>query len=391
MTWNISKELLEKNMIQHYVNDIIRSEWNDGGTSKIHKVAKPNKYLTPIPRKVWESTLNAYFEQNNMRQESKNVANPKKEDIVILNCIYLPLFSALDQLSLDRFDIEHIATKDQMKSLITISKSVGLPISSIANLCYLPEKVNRCKGAKTFYQDVNYKKYIDLNEVEKKYSFTKEEDLEWIEMPYNSFDAEVLKEYYMTFLNKRFKIQKEMFYNSLNIEAANEDDEFEELPETRIEEDKYRDDDKGIDVKETYSDFHNECLMVIQNKLETSLKKQSRSIYIANDNSIGVAISVSKKYKQGTRDKYWFAYRTSYAEKMQSCKAMYVAYGCESGANIILIPIEVLESTKHRLRYTEKDGRIHWHVVFYRNEDGSMTWQHSLPEVVEKDLSQYRI
>lgn len=390
-TWNMSKQLLEKNMIQHYVNDIIRSEWNDGGTSKIHKVAKPNKYLIPIPRKVWESTLNAYFEQNNMRQESKNFANPRKEDIVILNCIYLPLFTALDQLSLDKFDIEHIATKDQMKSLITISKSDGLPISSIANICYLPEKVNRSKGAKNFYQDINYKKYIDLNEVEKKYSFTKAQDLEWMDIPYNSFDAEVLKEYYMTFLNKRFKRQKEIFYNSLNIDETEEDGDFEEFSDTKLEEDNYSDYEKTTDLKESYSDFHNECLRVIEKKLKANLIKQSRSIYISDDNSVGVAISVSKKYKQGTRDKFWFAYRTSFAEKLQSCKAKYVAYGCESYANVILIPIEVLESTKHRLRYTEKNGRIHWHIVFYRNEDYSMTWQLSLPEVIETDLSQYRI
>jgi len=278
-----------------------------------------------------------------------------------------------------------------MKSLIAICKSDGLPISSIANLCYLPEKVNRSKGPKTFYQDVNYKKHIDLDEVEKKYSFTKAEDLEWMEMPYNSFDAEVLKEYYMTFLNKRFKKQKEMFYDSLNIEAADEDDDFAVLPESKIEEENHSDDEKVIGVKETYSDFHDECLQIIQRKLKISLTKQSRNIYIANDNSVGVAISVSKKYKQGTRDKFWFAYRTSYAEKMQSCKAMYVAYGCESCENVILIPIEVLESIKHRLRYTEKDGRIHWHVVFFRNDNGSFSWQHSIPEVVETDLAQYII
>lgn len=212
-----------------------------------------------------------------------------------------------------------------------------------------------------------------------------------MDIPYNSFDAEVLKEYYMTFLNKRFKRQKEIFYNSLNIDETEEDGDFEEFSDTKLEEDNYSDYEKTTDLKESYSDFHNECLRVIEKKLKANLIKQSRSIYISDDNSVGVAISVSKKYKQGTRDKFWFAYRTSFAEKLQSCKAKYVAYGCESYENVILIPIEVLESTKHGLRYTEKNGRIHWHIVFYRNEDYSMTWQHSLPEVIETDLSQYRI
>lgn len=381
-TWDTNRKLLEKNMIQHYVNDIIRKEWNDGGTSKIHKVAKPNKYLTPISRKVWESTLNDYFEQNNIRQESKNVANPKKEDIVILNCIYLSVFTAFDQLSLDKFDVEHIATKDQMKSLISICKSDGLPISSIANLCYLPEKVNRCKGSKTFYQDVNYTKHIDIKEVETKYSFTKAEELEWMDMPYNAVDAELLKEYYMSFLNKRFKKQKEMFYNSLNIE--NDEDDFQDIKEVNIEQ-------KGTNTRETYSDFHEECLHVIEKKLKVSLKKQSKSVYISQDNSIGVAISVSKKYKQGARDKFWFAYRTSVAEKMEICKSIYIAYACETYKNVILIPIEILESNKHKLRYTEKDGKVHWHVVFFKNSNGDFVWKHSIPKVCDIDLTKYII
>ena len=135
-------------MIQHYVCDIIESEWNDGGTSKIHKAAKPNKYINPISALRWETVLDSYFEKSYMRQESKKIANPSKEDIVILNCIHLPLFTAMDQLSLDTFDIEHIATKDQMKYKINNCKGSGLPISSIANLCYLPETVNRSKKIK---------------------------------------------------------------------------------------------------------------------------------------------------------------------------------------------------------------------------------------------------
>lgn len=216
-TWNNSKLLLEKNMIQHYVYDIITSEWSDGGTSKIHTAVRPNKYLNPISKNAWEGALNAWFEKNNIRLEKKNVSNPKKEDIVLLNCIYLPIFSAMDQLSMENFDIEHIATKEQTKKLIDICKGSGLPISSIGNLCYLPQKVNRSKGEKTFYQDVKYLKHIDLMEVETKYSFTKKHDLEWMDMPYTKDDFEFLKENYIQFISNRFLKQKEMFYNSLNI------------------------------------------------------------------------------------------------------------------------------------------------------------------------------
>ena len=215
--WKESRNLLRKNMPQHYVCDIVESEWNDGGTSKIHKVAKPNKYLTPITILRWETVLNSYFEQSNARQESKKIANPSKEDIVILNCIYLPLFTAMDQLSLDNFDIEHIAPKDQLKQKINNCRGLGLPISSIANLCYLPQTVNRSKRDKTFYQDKSYLIHINLSEIENKYSFTKEQDMEWLDLQYLVGDFEVLKDDYLSFLKRRFKKQKEMFFKSFRL------------------------------------------------------------------------------------------------------------------------------------------------------------------------------
>lgn len=85
------------------------------------------------------------------RTERKSIANPKSEEYVLLNCIYLNTFTAMDQLSVDKFDIEYIAPKEQMRKLIDVCKGDGLPVSCIANLCYLPEKANRSKGARKFY------------------------------------------------------------------------------------------------------------------------------------------------------------------------------------------------------------------------------------------------
>lgn len=44
------------------------------------------------------------------------------------------IFTAMDQLSIDRFDVEHIAPKEQMRKLIEACDGDGLPISCIANL-----------------------------------------------------------------------------------------------------------------------------------------------------------------------------------------------------------------------------------------------------------------
>ena len=61
----------------------------------------------------------------------------------------------MDQLSIDKFDVEHIAPKEQMRKLIEACKGEGLPISCIANLCYLPEYVNRSKKDRNFIKIKN--------------------------------------------------------------------------------------------------------------------------------------------------------------------------------------------------------------------------------------------
>ncbi len=156
--WKEKEKILIQNMRQYYVYDIITNYWSDGGTAKIHSAAKPNRYMQPISGRTWSVELDRFFEKSLQRSESEKIANPKREEYVLLNCIYLKTFSALDQLSDLKFDVEHIATKDQMKSLIKGCKGQGLPISCIANLCYLPEYDNRSKGKYNFYQDKAYKK-----------------------------------------------------------------------------------------------------------------------------------------------------------------------------------------------------------------------------------------
>lgn len=216
--WKDKKDIIQKNLLHYYVYDILTNYWFEGGTGKIHAAYKPsNRYLNPISDRSWMVAIGGYFESTMQRQESEKVKNVSKEDYVFLNCIYLNTFTAMDQLSIEKFDVEHIAPKAQMQKLIKKTNSHGLPISSIANLCYLPEFANRSKRDKNFYQDKKYRKLIDLNEVEAKYSFTTESDLEWMDIDYGVNDTEFLIESYNEFLNSRFQTLKELFCKSLGI------------------------------------------------------------------------------------------------------------------------------------------------------------------------------
>ena len=53
-----------------------------------------------------------------------------------------------------------------------------LPVSCIANLCYLPEDINRGKGEKTIYEIHNMSMPIGV--LENKFSFTSSADFDWM-------------------------------------------------------------------------------------------------------------------------------------------------------------------------------------------------------------------
>ena len=224
--WKSAINILKETIWKYYVYDILCKYWADGGTNKIHKANNEDRYFKEITFTQFDTVYNEFSENEISRHEVSQVSSPSEKDYVVLNTIYLNEFTAMDQLSLDKFDVEHIATKKQMKLLIEKVKiKDGLPISHIANLCYLPESVNRSKKWANFYQDIGYLKELNLllsndiegklKYIENKYSYTTREELEWMNYPYKIDDADLLKESYLDFLKNRNKKIKRKFMLAL--------------------------------------------------------------------------------------------------------------------------------------------------------------------------------
>ena len=383
-SWNEKKNILKKNLLQYYVYDILTNYWSEGGTGKIHAAAKPNRYMNEISGSAWRVALDSYFEKSMQRAEKKNIATLKNEEYVFLNCVYLKTFTAMDQLSIEKFDVEHIAPKEQMRKLINQCNGDGLPISCVANLCYLPEYVNRSKGDKNFYQDTKYLSHVELNEIETKYSFTEEEDLEWMDMPYEKDDFSVLKEYYSKYCVERFESIKNLFCESLGINIENtikEENETSTVVEPILKENKDR-------VK-----FSDKCVYRLSEEKKIELLKVGKNAYISKDKKKGFVVTTSKTYKQGGREKYWFAYRRNPLKKIEECTEMYILYGCKDKSNVLCIPVDKIEQMLERLNFsTDDDGVItHWHIVFYKDTVGNFTWMLSKPEIEEIDINSFLI
>jgi len=386
--WDDKKDILIKNLRLYYVYDIITNYWSEGGTSKIYSAAKPNRYMSEISPRAWKTALDGFFDKSMFRTESKQIANPRSEEYVFLNCIYLNTFTAMDQLSIARFDVEHIAPKEQMKKLIAACGGAGLPISCIANLCYLPEYVNRSKRDRNFYQDTKYLRHINLAEVERKYSFTTSDDLEWMDMPYEgteSFDE--LKQFYTDFCINRFATMKKLFCESMGIDydsmiSIKEEDDVIVTASAVV----------SSSVSATMR-FTAECIKRIEDSIGEKLLKIGGVVYKTADNKKGYVFSSSKSYRQGNRNKYWYGYRRSPLETISDCDEKYLVYGCRDDKEVLCVPYNIIEERTERMNYSSDDnGEItHWHIIFLRDSSGHMTQLLSRPVLEEVGMDSYKV
>lgn len=213
--WASIKDTFDKNIIKIYTMDIIGQKWKGSGDKKLDNILI-NKfhYNKEIPWEEFELSLDSYYaSMNSERNERRQVKNPAESEKLILNIIYSKIFTAADQTDGSNYDIEHLATKNLMKNKIcSYSDDFRLPISSVANLCLLPEYDNRTKQDKTIYEDEEYLNSVDIKMVEQKYSFTKKEDMEWLE---KDLTEDEFREAYINFLDKRFMAMKEKIKDSI--------------------------------------------------------------------------------------------------------------------------------------------------------------------------------
>ena len=139
--------------------------------------------------------------------------------------------------------------------------------------------------------------------------------------------------------------------------------------------------------------FADKCILRLAEVLNTDLFKVGRSTYKSTDGKRGYIITTSKMYTQGSREKYWFAYRRNPLDELSDCTEKYVAFGCKDEKTLIVLPVNTIESKLEHLNVSkDEDGNIsHWHMVFFRDAYGKITWMLSRPNIEEIDINQYLV
>ncbi|MCD8379262.1 MAG: hypothetical protein LUC95_02810 [Lachnospiraceae bacterium] len=202
-----------------------------------------------------------------------------------------------------------------------------------------------------------------------------------MDMPYQGAkDFGELKQFYEEFCNSRFKLLKKLFCVSMGIdyEAMNM------IPEET--------DHSVLEISEgntgrVAKDITTFCMEKVEEHIGERLYKSGRSVYRSADGNKGFIVCVSKSYRQGDREKYWYAYRRPAVENIKDCAEKNIVYICKDAGDVVIYPAEAMEKLTDAMNYSsDDDGKVtHWHVVFFRDSSGHMTQMLSKPEIREID------
>jgi hypothetical protein len=121
-----------------------------------------------------------------------------------------------------------------------------------------------------------------------------------------------------------------------------------------------------LEAAEEVANFHAEVASTVAKHLKVELLESTQTCFSSTNDEDRIVCAVSKRYKRGTHDRYWYAIKPKQVEFLTSAKRGYVALGCGGPDLIVLIPAEKFVPALDGMRQTETEGgRTYWHVELF--------------------------
>lgn len=178
---------------KHYLFDIVRNHWSGSGDTTmdnlvLNEVSDSHRLLNDINEETFRSTIYNYLTEENTNTK----LSIRSENKLLLN--YLLRLRVQPQPSTKvRYDFDHIIPKARFDVKIDVKKFMA--ISSPCNLCIIPSSLNRSKGERTIYEDIerNVLKSVDSKMLEN-FSYPLKSELVFISDP-NTFTLDSYNSY----------------------------------------------------------------------------------------------------------------------------------------------------------------------------------------------------
>jgi hypothetical protein len=115
--------------------------------------------------------------------------------------------------------------------------------------------------------------------------------------------------------------------------------------------------------------YHQECVARIEAHLRIPLVQQGRAAYASASGENRLICLVSKEYRRATSIRYWYAFHPAQKEFLEQGKQSFVALGCGSPKYVLLIPSSEFIKKLPKMRTTETNNRLYWHVEVFKKGD----------------------
>ena len=112
--------------------------------------------------------------------------------------------------------------------------------------------------------------------------------------------------------------------------------------------------------------FHDACIRRIEKVLGTTLLKRSRATFAAADRDLRLICAISREHVRGGTHSYWFAFHPHQAEYLSESRDSYVAFGCGSEHQLLLIRYSEFEPWLQGMNETTTQNGTYKHVSIFR-------------------------
>lgn len=135
--------------------------------------------------------------------------------------------------------------------------------------------------------------------------------------------------------------------------------------------------------------FHEECIVRIQDRLKLLLIRRSKATFISTKKDTALICAVSREHDTSVGTGYWFAFHTHQRDFLNGFQNAFVAFGCGSAATILLIPFKDFQAWLSGMNMTHAEEREYWHVQIIKDNKKFILLQKANIERV--DLTGYLV
>lgn len=114
--------------------------------------------------------------------------------------------------------------------------------------------------------------------------------------------------------------------------------------------------------------YHAACIERVEKKLNTPLVKNGRTTYKDSTDTLRLTCIVSKEYVRSGSIRYWYAFHPVQRNFLKEAKNSYIALGCGSEEEIVLMPFSTFDEQLAEMRTTESNERYYWHVEIFKKD-----------------------